>query len=88
MLIVDEAQNALIPQTKTVLTRLGMNSRMVITGDPSQVDLISEKSGLLDLIQRIERRTDIEKSGIKLIKLANEDIKRSKIVQYVIDMYK
>lgn len=86
-IIADEMQNAIVEQTYMCLTRIGQKSRMVITGDPDQTDLIlkHEKSGLVDLINRIENSSI---SGIRLIKLTNDDIKRSQIVKSVIDLYK
>src|SRR3546814_19677185 len=54
-IILDEAQNTTIPQMKMFLTRFGMNSRMVVCGDPKQVDLpIPATSGLADAVARLE----------------------------------
>ena len=82
-IIADEMQNSSPNQMKMLVTRLGDKSRMVITGDLHQSDILKE-NGLHDLISRLENyNTDL----IKLIKFANEDIERSAIVKTVIDMY-
>jgi hypothetical protein len=65
------------------VTRLGENSRMVITGDLKQTDIIKE-NGLYDFVSRMEGyHTDL----IKLVKLENHDIERSEIVKTVIAIY-
>jgi len=53
VIILDEAQNCTKKQLKLVLTRLGVNSKMIITGDPTQSDLPSSESGLEDLMARL-----------------------------------
>lgn len=55
LVIADEAQNMTIAQMKMLLTRVGVGSSIVITGDPSQSDLMGRKNGLSDLIDRVER---------------------------------
>ncbi|MEO1406625.1 MAG: PhoH family protein, partial [Pseudomonadota bacterium] len=81
--IVDEAQNATIPQMKMVLTRLGRESRMVVTGDPGQVDLPGrERSGLahaLDILSDVK--------GVHQIKLTAADVVRHDLVGRIIDAY-
>src|SRR3546814_7662215 len=62
-IILDEAQNTTIPQMKMFLTRFGMNSRMVICGDPKQVDLpVPATSGLADAVARLEGLEGIARS--------------------------
>jgi len=81
--IVDEAQNATVPQMKMVLTRLGEGSRMVVTGDPSQIDLPPrERSGLahaLDLLEGLP--------GVEVIRFAAPDVVRHRMVSRVIAAY-
>jgi len=84
-IIADEMQNSSPNQMKMLVTRLGTNSRMVITGDLQQTD-IQKENGLYDFITRLEKHNN--SSGlIKLVKLENEDIERSEVVKKVIDIY-
>ncbi|MGH7408226.1 MAG: PhoH family protein, partial [Candidatus Methylomirabilales bacterium] len=82
-IILDEAQNTTSEQMKMFLTRLGFNSKTVITGDITQVDLPSGRvSGL------IEVRTILhEIQGIKFIYLKEEDVVRHELVQQIIRAY-
>ena len=82
-MILDEAQNATTMQMKMFLTRLGVNSRAIITGDITQIDLPSKsKSGLLqviDLLQGID--------GLGFCKLDASDVVRHKLVRDIIKAY-
>ncbi len=81
--ILDEAQNTTPEQMKMFLTRLGFGSKMVVTGDVTQVDLPKgKKSGLVEA-ERILR--DIE--GIRFVHLTQEDVVRHTLVQKIIDAY-
>jgi len=81
--ILDEAQNATTEQMKMFLTRLGSNSRAVITGDVTQTDLPKgKKSGL---IQAIEILDGIK--GIKFVYFSRDDVVRHQLVQKIIDAY-
>ena len=81
--ILDEAQNATALQTKMFLTRLGLNSRVVITGDKTQIDLPRRvDSGLLQ-VERILH--DIE--GIALVYLTGKDVIRHRLVKDIIRAY-
>lgn len=83
VIILDEAQNATATQMKMFLTRLGQNSRMIITGDPSQNDLpYNAASGLLDAVSRISHV-----KGVHVARLDRADIVRHPIVQDIIDCY-
>ena len=63
-IILDEAQNTLSTQMKMFLTRLGQNSKMVITGDPSQKDLPhNAKSGMQDAMEKLEKVNDIAETA-------------------------
>ena len=57
--VVDEAQNCTYGQLKMLLTRLGWNSTMVVTGDPAQSDLLPELSGLTEIADRMSSLEDI-----------------------------
>jgi phosphate starvation-inducible PhoH-like protein len=81
--ILDEAQNATSAQMKMFLTRLGLNSRVVITGDKTQVDLPRrEDSGLLQ-VERILRGID----GIDFVYLEDVDVVRHRLVKDIIKAY-
>ena len=83
-IIADEMQNSSPNQMKMLVTRLGVNSRIVITGDLNQTDFIKE-NGLHDFISRFENYN--KSQLIKLVRLENEDIERSEIVKNVIAIY-
>jgi phosphate starvation-inducible PhoH-like protein len=82
-IILDEAQNTTPEQMKMFLTRLGFNSKMVVTGDITQIDLEREqRSGLLvvsDVLEEVE--------GIEFIRLQPEDVVRHKLVQRIVAAY-
>jgi phosphate starvation-inducible PhoH-like protein len=81
--ILDEAQNATNAQMKMFLTRLGLNSRVVITGDKTQIDLPRrEDSGLLQ-VERILKGID----GISITYLTDVDVIRHKLVNDIIRAY-
>ncbi len=81
--IIDEAQNTTSVQMKMVLTRLGRDSRMVITGDLSQVDLPSNQlSGLADATARLR---DIE--GVGIFRLTGQDVVRHPVVARILKAY-
>lgn len=81
--VLDEAQNTTSTQMKMFLSRMGENSRMIITGDPSQTDLPREQiSGLresMDILHGIEE--------IEFIKFTNEDVVRHKLVGKILNAY-
>ena len=81
--IVDEAQNATVLQMKMVLTRLGEGSRMVVTGDPSQIDLLrSDQSGLAHAISILE-----DVPGVDVIRFAAQDVVRHRLVAHIVEAY-
>ena len=81
--IVDEAQNATVQQMKMVLTRLGEGSRMVVTGDPTQVDLPRlEQSGLAHAVSLLENVM-----GVDVIRFSAQDVVRHRLVARIIDAY-
>jgi phosphate starvation-inducible PhoH-like protein len=83
-IILDEAQNTTAAQMKMFLTRFGMNSRMVICGDPHQVDLPGGErmSGLNDAVQRLEGV-----DGIQTIRFNSSDVVRHPLVGRIVDAY-
>ena len=81
--IVDEAQNTTAAQMKMVLTRLGRDSRMVITGDPDQVDLPGNQESGLKQALRILANVD----GISVQRLTAADVVRHGLVSRIIDAY-
>jgi len=81
--ILDEAQNCTVLQMKMFLTRLGMRSKSVITGDVSQIDLPpGEESGLVH-----SRRILEGIRGLKFVTLTQKDIVRHRLVQRIVDAY-
>lgn len=83
IVILDEAQNTTPAQIKMFLTRMGMNTKMIITGDMTQIDLPrSQKSGLIDAMQILQ---DVE--GIAVVKLNEKDIVRHKLVTRIVNAY-
>jgi phosphate starvation-inducible protein PhoH and related proteins len=82
-IILDEAQNTTPEQMKMFLTRLGFNSKMVVTGDITQIDLErDQRSGLLVVSEILE---DVE--DIQFIRLQPEDVVRHKLVQRIVAAY-
>jgi len=81
--ILDEGQNTTVAQMKMFLTRLGTNSRSVVTGDITQVDLVDRRASGLIQIQKI--LSGIE--GIKFVYLTERDVVRHKLVQDIIKAY-
>jgi phosphate starvation-inducible PhoH-like protein len=83
IIILDEAQNTTRHQMKMFLTRLGMNGKMIITGDVTQIDLPrTVQSGLLQAL-RILRGV----KGIGVIEYEKKDIVRHPLVQRIVDAY-
>ena len=84
VIICDEAQNTSPLQMLMVLTRLGNDSKMIVTGDITQSDLEKEqKSGLVDAIETLRRI-----KGIGCVELSQQDIVRHKLVQNIVRAYK
>ncbi|MEL0023158.1 MAG: PhoH family protein [Alphaproteobacteria bacterium] len=81
--IIDEAQNTTPVQMKMVLTRLGQDSRMVITGDLSQIDLPEgQPSGLADAVDRL-----VDVAGVGIIHLSGDDVVRHPVVARILKAY-
>lgn len=81
-IILDEAQNTSIEQMKMFLTRFGYNSKIVVTGDPTQIDLDGKPSGLMHALRILK---GIEQIGIHHFE--KKDIVRHALVQKIVDAY-
>jgi phosphate starvation-inducible PhoH-like protein len=82
-IILDEGQNTTVPQMKMFLTRMGNGSKIIVTGDVTQVDLPRQtRSGLIDALQRLK---NVER--IALIYLDEHDIVRNSLVQVILRAY-
>jgi phosphate starvation-inducible PhoH-like protein len=89
-IIADEMQNSTPNQMLMLTTRIGENSKLVITGDLKQTDRVIDKNGLSDLINKVKiynNNHNETKDSIEIIEFDKEDIERSKIVEKVIDIY-
>jgi len=83
VIILDEGQNTTIAQMKMFLTRMGSGSKIIATGDVTQVDLPPHtRSGLMDVVQRLK---NVE--GVALVFLDEHDIVRHPLVQRVLKAY-
>lgn len=83
VVILDEAQNTSVPQIKMFLTRLGYGSKMIVTGDLTQVDLPREqKSGLRDAVEVLR---DVK--GVSIVEFNHRDIVRHQLVTRIIEAY-
>ena len=82
-ILLDEAQNTLSSQIKMFLTRMGENSKMIVTGDITQIDLKSKKeSGLIDALKRFDNT-----EGIGIVQLRDKDVLRHKLVKKILAKY-
>ncbi len=83
VVILDEAQNTTTQQIKMFLTRMGLNAKMIITGDMTQIDLpMQQKSGLIDALEVLRNV-----KGIAKIEFDKSDIVRHKLVQRIVEAY-
>lgn len=83
VVILDEAQNTTTQQIKMFLTRMGLNTKMIVTGDVTQIDLpLSQKSGLIDALQVLNNV-----KGISRVDFDKSDIVRHKLVQRIVEAY-
>jgi len=83
-ILLDEAQNASPEQMKMFLTRLGFGSKMVITGDITQVDLPTDKQSGLILVKGILKGLE----GVEFVNFTSKDVVRHELVQRIVDAYK
>ena len=82
--ILDEAQNTTPEQMQMFLTRLGFGSKMVVTGDVTQIDLPREQASGLIQVRDILAAID----GIAFVEFTHEDVVRHKLVQRIVEAYK
>ena len=82
-IIADEMQNATPSQMKMLMTRIGENSKIVITGDVEQTDRTVHNNGLIDLCKRLETNRD----GLSVCYMSNRDIQRHPIIDTVLELY-
>jgi phosphate starvation-inducible protein PhoH and related proteins len=83
-IILDEAQNTSPEQMQMFLTRLGFGSRMVVTGDDTQIDLPREQASGLIQVQNILGTLD----GVAFVRFGHEDVVRHKLVQRIVEAYR
>ncbi len=83
-IIADEMQNSTVSQMKMLLTRLGENSRVIITGDLDQHDRKENINGLEDFLNKFKKKRS---SSISSVEFKNDDIQREQVVQEVLDIY-
>jgi phosphate starvation-inducible PhoH-like protein len=81
-IIMDEAQNTSPEQMKMFLTRIGFGSKVVVTGDVTQVDVQGGRSGLLGLEKVLSGI-----NGLAFVRLTSKDVVRHRIVQDIVDAY-
>ena len=82
-IIADEMQNATPSQMKMLMTRIGENSKIVITGDVEQTDRTVHNNGLIDLCKRLETKRE----GLAVCYMTNKDIQRHPIIDTVLELY-
>jgi phosphate starvation-inducible PhoH-like protein len=83
-IILDEAQNTSPEQMQMFLTRLGFGSKIVVTGDVTQVDLPREQASGLIQVQNILGSLD----GVAFVSFGHEDVVRHKLVQRIVEAYR
>jgi len=83
-IVADEMQNSTISQMKMLLTRLGENSRLVITGDLEQYDRMNELNGLDDFLSKFRGKRS---SSISSFEFQRSDIQREEVVKEILDIY-
>jgi phosphate starvation-inducible PhoH-like protein len=83
-IVLDEAQNCTPNQLKMIMTRIGVNSKLVITGDIDQADRKSNDNGLLDLKKRLK---ETQVPGLKFCDLEMKDVQRHKIIEHILRLY-
>jgi phosphate starvation-inducible PhoH-like protein len=91
IIIADEMQNSSPNQMFMLLTRIGENSKMILTGDPLQTCIYNSNNGLVDIVQKLNKKYDncnnMYNDGIKLIKLEAPDIQRHNLVYTINNLY-
>lgn len=83
-IILDEAQNATPGQIKMLLTRIGVGSKIIVTGDVEQTDRRKADNGLMDLEDRLK---SMGVPGMQICKFDHRDIQRHSIIEHIINLY-
>ena len=83
-IVLDEAQNTTPEQMQMFLTRLGFGSKMVVTGDITQIDLPREQASGLIQVREILSRVD----GIAFVEFTHDDVVRHKLVRRIVEAYR
>ena len=83
VVILDEAQNTTTQQIKMFLTRMGMNTKMIVTGDMTQIDLPSSQTS--GLVQALKILKGVK--GISFVELNKKDVVRHKLVTQIVEAY-
>jgi len=83
-IVADEMQNSTPAQCKMLMTRIGSNSKIVITGDVEQADRQRGENGLMDLCKRLQK---VGVKGIAVCELEGKDVQRHKIIESVLKLY-
>ena len=83
-IVADEMQNSTVSQMKMLLTRLGENSRLIITGDLEQYDKMNEINGLEDFLNKFKGKRS---SSISSFEFQRNDIQREDVVREVLEIY-
>jgi len=89
-IICDEAQNTTVNQMKMVLTRIGKDSKMVITGDPFQYDRGFDVNGFSDFLQRLENQPIVDENNESLIDVVHfgeHDVERHRVIKPILELY-
>ena len=82
--ILDESQNCTPSQLKMIMTRIGIGSKIIITGDVDQADRKSADNGLLDLLKRLKTH---KIPGLETCEFDMKDVQRHKIIEHILTMY-
>jgi len=83
-IVADEMQNATPNQMKMLLTRIGVNSRILVTGDVEQTDRTAANNGLLDLADRLRQQA---RPGLAMCELGSRDVQRHPVISTVLEIY-
>lgn len=85
-IVADEMQNSTSMEMKTLLTRIGKNTKLVITGDLEQCDIGDNINGLEDLMSKLDKKKH-DTNLIKNVEFDIEDVERSDIVKHILEIY-
>jgi len=83
-IVADEMQNSTVSQMKMLMTRLGENSKLVVTGDLDQYDRVSDINGLEDFLHKFRGKRS---SSISSVEFQNGDIQREEVVKEILEIY-